>query len=565
MGKIVMTPQTASSLEGEDLVVACREIALEINRLLTLQAVVSERIQQESGYFEDREGLAQSYGCRSAVELIQRLTGESARTVSSRLKVGYQVTVRRSLLGEELPPLQEHVAAGLETGVLNFESAAHVSSLLEKNRLLSDPADLEVAERCLVQAATGLDFGGEGGPSIPLHADDIRHLCVKWDQALDPDGNMPSEYVRQSRRGVSLGPVRNGLARLTGYLTSEAAAAFAAVADSLNNPRASKAAGTADALVQDHSDDSARLDSEGLDSQVSEESSEPTDTRTRAQKDHDALATALNVALASRELPLLQGANATIVVEVKEEHLRDFGESDSDPLVGWLVDHRGTQTPVRRSLVNHLSCGAQIQTVVRNSLGKIVALGTPTRIFGPNQRRAIALRDGGCVIPGCTVPPAWCEIHHVTPHSDGGPTHTDNGVTLCRFHHRTIDSSGWQIQMRGGIPYVRPPRWVADLFPENYESGWANQAAANQEARIQEALESAQDSDEPWIGASESFPEARFPDVNPPDADFQNADFQNADLPDANWLSDMDVLDEAPESGSPPTAGLDPPGSWRSA
>src|SRR5690606_11828880 len=87
---------------------------------------------------------------------------------------------------------------------------------------------------------------------------------------------------------------------------------------------------------------------------------------------------------------------------------------------------------------------------------------TTDRIFNAHQRRAILLRDGGCIIPGCTVPAAWCEIHHVHEYARGGPTHTDNGVALCWHHHRTIDTNGWSIRMRDGTPEVRAPHhWDA--------------------------------------------------------------------------------------------------------
>ena len=92
--------------------------------------------------------------------------------------------------------------------------------------------------------------------------------------------------------------------------------------------------------------------------------------------------------------------------------------------------------------------------------GAIMQLGSPERCFTAHQRRAITLRDGGCLIPGCTVPAAWCEIHHVIPDESGGPTHPDNGVMLCWFHHRTIDTSGWQIRMLRGVPHIRPPAWL---------------------------------------------------------------------------------------------------------
>ncbi|SEN30915.1 HNH endonuclease signature motif containing protein [Cryobacterium luteum] len=73
------------------------------------------------------------------------------------------------------------------------------------------------------------------------------------------------------------------------------------------------------------------------------------------------------------------------------------------------------------------------------------------------QRAAIAARDGGCIIPGCTIPARWTEVHHIIPAGKGGPTNVDNGTNLCWFHHHTIDTNGWQIRMINGRPQVRGP------------------------------------------------------------------------------------------------------------
>ena len=100
-----------------------------------------------------------------------------------------------------------------------------------------------------------------------------------------------------------------------------------------------------------------------------------------------------------------------------------------------------------------------MQRVVLGEGGRVVSISTLDRLFNHHQRKAITVRDGGCVIPGCHCPPQWCEIHHVTEHSRGGPTHTDNGVLLCWFHHRTLDTGNWQIRMQDGIPSVRGPSW----------------------------------------------------------------------------------------------------------
>ena len=90
--------------------------------------------------------------------------------------------------------------------------------------------------------------------------------------------------------------------------------------------------------------------------------------------------------------------------------------------------------------------------------------GGPQRVFTAHQRRAIIARDGGCVIPGCHVPAAWCEMHHAIGHAQRGPTHTDNGVLVCWFHHRTLDTSGWEIRMRDWLPETRAPSWVDALM-----------------------------------------------------------------------------------------------------
>ncbi len=659
MAEIDVTVSEVRSLQGEQLLALCRQVALEMNRLEGLQAVIANQIWLASEGCSSQDTLAKRLGCRSSVELIQRLTGESARVVSARVVLGRQTAVRTSFLGEELPPPQEHVAEALESGYLNADSANHISRVIAKNTSAANVDDIEIAERALVQAATGLDFGTGDAPGVALHADDIRRLCLKWDEALDPDGAAPDEVAILRKRFLNVGPTKDGMARISGLLTAEVAAAYGAVLDSLNNPRVPKdglvpelmggnpvaptgsfdeggvcpesfAATSKLGLVlgedssENPSEDSARVFTDDLTGVLA---NDPTDVRTPGQKRHDALATALNVALASRDLPVLQGASATIVVEVKEENFSGIGragrsgngswgrsgsvlgdhlggdlgnesgdgsrdgfgrglgnesgsgsgdsldsvlvdhlggdlgnksgggsgdgfgrglgnESGSgtgdsldsvlvDRLGGdlrnesaggsgdgldhgsggpaWLITNEGVPARIPMRAVDKMSCGAVIQAVVRDSLGRITALGTPARIFTASQRRAIALRDGGCVIPGCTVPAAWCEVHHVAPHALGGPTHTDNGVLLCRFHHSTIDTSGWEIAMKHGIPSVKPPDWLMNLYPGDPRQDWVNQVLADQTRRIREKLEGQKSRGRPCEREPNETPPSGFP------------------------------------------------------
>jgi hypothetical protein len=120
----------------------------------------------------------------------------------------------------------------------------------------------------------------------------------------------------------------------------------------------------------------------------------------------------------------------------------------------------GVTAPVSLATVRQFICAGGIQTVTLNDAGRVISLGSEQRCFTGQQRRAITVRDGGCLIPGCGIPAAWCEIHHVAEAARGGPTHTDNGALLCWFHHRTIDTSGWQIRIRHGVPQVKAPNWI---------------------------------------------------------------------------------------------------------
>ena len=70
-------------------------------------------------------------------------------------------------------------------------------------------------------------------------------------------------------------------------------------------------------------------------------------------------------------------------------------------------------------------------------------MGRTIRTANRAQRRALALRDGGCVFPGCGAPVRWCDAHHFTEWQHGGTTDTANMALFCRRHHGVIHRTGW--------------------------------------------------------------------------------------------------------------------------
>lgn len=152
--------------------------------------------------------------------------------------------------------------------------------------------------------------------------------------------------------------------------------------------------------------------------------------------------------LPTTALPQHGVANASIVITLGLDQLRSgLGHA--------LLD---TGTAISTSETRRLACNAQLIPAVLDGPSRILDLGTARRLYDRPQRLALALRDGGCIWPGCDRPPSWCEAHHITPWSEGGPTDLDNGCLLCSFHHHLVHKGEWQIRMApDGVPEVIPP------------------------------------------------------------------------------------------------------------
>ena len=113
--------------------------------------------------------------------------------------------------------------------------------------------------------------------------------------------------------------------------------------------------------------------------------------------------------------------------------------------------------PVTASTIRKIACDADIIPVLLGTEGRILDIGRTTRVFPPHIRKALNARDQGCAFPNCTIPAPWCEAHHITYWSRGGPTSTDNGVLLCTHHHHLIHKEQWRIHVKTGIPWFIPP------------------------------------------------------------------------------------------------------------
>ncbi|XSS42092.1 HNH endonuclease signature motif containing protein [Propionibacteriaceae bacterium Y1685] len=63
----------------------------------------------------------------------------------------------------------------------------------------------------------------------------------------------------------------------------------------------------------------------------------------------------------------------------------------------------------------------------------------------PNRlKRQLELTELTCVFPWCDKPAIRCDTDHTIPHSQGGPTATENLAPLCRHHHRLKTHTRWR-------------------------------------------------------------------------------------------------------------------------
>lgn len=428
--------------------------------------------------------LSARLGCRNEVELLQRITRRSHGQLKRRIGLDENTRPAIGITGARIAPRFPRIAGALHRGQIDPETADLVAGMLTKVAHRADPAQLVTAEAELVDAATGALASrlvaennaegtdpepaadpadgsasdgaaqdGEPDPMLALVFPEMRKLAAHWEAMLDQDGPVPTEEQAQRRRMLTIGAAKDGLVPVHALLLPETAAQLQVLLDAHLNPatRANSTGSTptdgAGASVPDFlpaGTDASAVEGIGPDQPLP-------DDRTAAQKRHDVLTSLLQAAARSAETPNLGGDAATLLVHVNAQ---DLADPDG------YAQIEGIDAPVSARLAHRIACTGAVQKVVFDRAGRIVGLGSKERVFTAHQRRAITARDGGCVIPGCMIPASWCEIHHVMPWARGGPTHTDNGALVCFFHHRSIEDSGWQIQMRSGVVYVKAPEWI---------------------------------------------------------------------------------------------------------
>ncbi len=315
-------------------------------------------------------------GGKLAPALADRLRISRA-DASRRMHEAADLGERRALNGEPLAPVLEATAAAQRNGDLG---AGHVAVIRSFWHRLPDFVDIETRVKAEAQLAR---LAGEHRP------DELAKLADKLTDCLNPDGDF-TDVDRAKRRGLTIGRQDfDGMSPTSGWLTPEARATWDAVLAKLAAPGMCNPA-----------DDEPCLS--GTPSQAAIQN----DTRTAAQRNHDALVAAGRALLASGELGQHNGLPASIIVTTTLQEL--------EAGAGRGLTGGGTLLPM--SDVIRLGSHAHHYLAIFDK-GKALALYHTKRLASPAQRIVLYARDRGCTFPGCTLPGYLCEAHHCDPYA----------------------------------------------------------------------------------------------------------------------------------------------------
>ena len=160
--------------------------------------------------------------------------------------------------------------------------------------------------------------------------------------------------------------------------------------------------------------------------------------------------------LATPQLPQVRGERPNVAITMSLESL----QAKTTGATGCAPGMLDTGIAMSIEAVRRVLCDANVIPIVLGGRAEPLDIGRATRAIPTGIRRALIARDSGCAFPGCDRPPSWCDAHHVTHWSAGGPTALCNLCLLCSHHHDTVHHDGWDIQMTNGMPWFIPPPWI---------------------------------------------------------------------------------------------------------
>ena len=300
----------------------------------------------------------------------------------------------RVCVGEQMERLDQSSIA-LATGEIGF---AHFALIARTSASVGDRLD----ERKLLRQAANLSVA------------EFRSKCMHARHQADPEGYVDEEKRGVEARALTLTNTDEGVVLISGILDKVGGAALRTALEPL-----ARRAGKDDDRLRDRrlADALVDLSMHALDNGLVPQ--------------HGSQRTHLQVTTSLETLLGLTGAPAAEM---------EFA------------------LPISAKAVERLACDCSVTRILLGSDSMVIDVGRARRVISGPQRKALNVRDRGCVWPGCDRPASWTSGHHLAHWIRGGPTDLPNLVLLCYRHHWMVHEGNWQIVRidDGGILTIPP-------------------------------------------------------------------------------------------------------------
>ena len=369
---------------------------------------------------------AKEMGAKSWRAVLSQRLGISGSDAGRRLAEAAQLGPRRAVTGEPLDPQLPGTAAAQARGDIGTEHVTVIRDFMQHLPTSVDSGTRAAAESQLSGLAGGLTPEG------------LRKVARQLMGYLDQDGTLDDEREHARKRGLTVGPQEfDGMSRMTGWIDPELRATLDAIFVKLAAPG-----------YCNPEDDEPCVDGLPSQEQISN------DTRSAAQRNHDALQTVCRAMLASGKLGQFNGLPVTVVATTTLSELT--------AAAGRAHTGGGTQLPIP-TLIRMAANAHPYLAIFHNPREIQLYHGRTRRTASPGQRLVLSALERGCTKPDCTAPPNRCQVHHAERDwQRGGKTDIDGLTLACGCDNRLVDDTptGWITRKRKGdnrTEWIPPP------------------------------------------------------------------------------------------------------------
>jgi Domain of unknown function (DUF222) len=324
----------------------------------------------------------------------------------------------RALTGEPLAPQLGATAAGQRQGLIGDGHIKVIRSFFAQL-----PADVDAPTRHAAEADLADKAAGYRPDELAKYAQRI----MDW---LHPDGAF-SDAERARKRGITLGTQEfDGMSPISGLLTPELRAAIEAMLAKLAAPGACNPDDATPVVDATPDEDAVRRD-----------------TRTPAQRNHDAVLAGLRGLFASGQLGQHNGLPVSIVVTTTL--------TDLEAATGKALTAGGTLVPMS-DVIRWAGHAHHYLAIFDN--GRPLALYHTKRLASPAQRIMLYAKDRGWSRPGCDAPAYHSQVHHIKGWQATRRTDIDDLTLACGPDNRLAEK-GWttRTNARSETEWIPPP------------------------------------------------------------------------------------------------------------